>query len=283
MSDLEYYNYEEDWKKRFEVTIPILLLVLVLLVLAWKLGWLCGIPVVGAKLCGGEVINVLIIGNDPDVAQMLDQMKVEEPISYEIFTLEDMKNLRDPSYLDKYDLFILTEKVYEDHPSYLPSLFRNYLAQRLSNNGKLIVIGIAGSRDPEEPASNGWKAGLDKFIPVTCTTGLCDESNSKDVHATSIVDLKINDINHPMLKEFGMTASISEGASIQYSLVNVDNEGKVLVTLEVQAGAETLAYPAIVEGTHGLTGKTIYFAYHPARTPRIFKNAVDYLMGRLNG
>ena len=48
----EYMPYlppEEGWKKRFEITIPILLLILVFLVIAWKVGWLASIPVIRSE------------------------------------------------------------------------------------------------------------------------------------------------------------------------------------------------------------------------------------------
>jgi len=278
--DYPYYDYEEGWKKKFEATIPILLLILVVLVLAWKMQWLCGLPVVGA-VCSSPVSNILIVGNDPDIAMTLDEIKVGLPLNYEVFTLDDINNLRDASYLNNYDLIILTEKIDPNNPAEMPSLFREYLSDYLANNGKLILYGIAGSRVPGEPFANGWKqANIDKYIPVTCTTGsgLCDASESKDTRALQLVTLKINDIHSPILQEFGMSANFTQGASIDYAIVNVD-EGRKLATIEVKTTGNTpLAYNAIVESSHGLTGKTIYFAYNPSRTPTIFKNAIKYLL-----
>ena len=60
-----YIPYEEEgWKKRFELTIPILLLILVLFVLAWRLGWLANVPIIGDLLGGKNVANILVVGQD---------------------------------------------------------------------------------------------------------------------------------------------------------------------------------------------------------------------------
>ncbi len=279
MQDYSYYEYEEGWKKKFEATIPILLLVLVLLILAWKMQWLCGLPVVGG-VCGSPVVNILLVGDDPDIARALDEIKIGMPLNYEIFDTKDIENLRDASYLNNYDIIILTEKIDPNDPTMMPSLFREYLSQRLANNGKLILYGVAGSRVPGEPSANGWKqASMDKYVPVTCTTGLCG-ADSKDVRASSLVSLKVTDINHPMVKEFGMTAQFTPGASLEFAVVNVD-EGKAIANIEVSTEAQTLAYPGVVVSSHGLTGRTVYFAYHPSRTPTIFKNAIKYLMNSM--
>lgn len=272
----EYYDYEEPWKRKFEMTIPILLLVLVLVIIAWKTGIMCSIPVLGDAICGGTVNNILIVGNDADIIKSLDEMKTSLSINSVPFTEEDISNLGDASYLDKYDLIILTEEVMAKD-SDLPSIFRMYLADKLSKNGKLILYGIAGSTDPAESSINGWvQHGMDKYIPVSCTTGICTDA-SKDTASVDVSLLKIKDINHEMLKEFGTSATIPTGTNIEYTIVNLATTTKELITLEVER-AGTQAYPAVVEMNHGMGGKTIYFSYHPSRTPTIFKNAVKYIL-----
>ena len=95
MQDLSYLPYgESGWKKRFEVTIPILLLILVFFVLAWKLGWLCSVPVIGNYACGGDVINVLVLGDDPDITKSLDELKVGIALNYKVYSPEEIEELR---------------------------------------------------------------------------------------------------------------------------------------------------------------------------------------------
>ncbi|MEM0372555.1 MAG: hypothetical protein QXO69_01805 [archaeon] len=274
-----YAPYEEEgWKKRFEMTIPILLLILVLIVLAWKLGWLCSIPVIGDVACGGTVSNILVVGDDANIRASLDELKVGMPINYEVMTEADIKGLRDPNYLRKYDLVILTESA-GGARSDLPALFRSYLSSYLANNGKMIMFGLAGATDPAEPSANGWiQRGIGPYIPVTCKTMICSEASIRTATA-DISALKPLDITNPMVQEFGMTIPVT-GNTIEFADVNVD-EGKPVLNLEVDYGPDNVrSYPALVDSTHGVSGKTIYFAYHPSRTPTIFKNAVKYALGK---
>jgi len=46
---MDYGGYPEksNWKKKYELSIPILLLILVIGVLAWQMGWLNFIPGIG--------------------------------------------------------------------------------------------------------------------------------------------------------------------------------------------------------------------------------------------
>lgn len=274
-----YAPYEEGgWKKRFEMTIPILLLILVLIVLAWKLQWLCGIPVIGEIACGGAVSNILVVGDDANIRASLDEIKVGMPINYEVFAASDINGLRDADYLKKYDLIILTESA-GDTRSDLPSLFRSYLSSYLANNGKMIMFGLAGSTDPAEPSANGWsQSGIGPYIPVLCKTVICNEESITTATA-DISALKPMDINNDMVKEFGMTIPIT-GETLEFADVNVDS-GKPILNLEVNYGPNNVrSYAALVDASHGVSGKTIYFAYHPSRTPTIFKNAVKYILGK---
>ena len=209
-------------------------------------------------------------------------VKKELPINYETVTLDDIKDVRDPKYLSNYDLIILTESL-EENPTYLPALFRGYLSDYMKNGGKLILYGVAGSRDPAEPSSDGWKQhNMDAYVPVSCTSnqGLCDAQESKDSVDVTSVNLKSKDIEHPILREFGTTIDVQDVTNsqfIDFTIVKADNKGKVLALLEIDADGKIRSYPAIVEQT-GFTGpKTIYFAYHPSNTPTLFKNTLQYM------
>ena len=276
MDEIPYYGYEEGWKKRFELTIPILLLVLVLLVLAWKMQLLCGIPGIGDIACAGTISNVLIIGDDRNVELMLADVGLK--LNHEVMNMDEISSLRDASVLDKYDLIILTEETSTTKGA-LPSLFRNYLAQSLPNK-KFILFGKAGHFDTAESTFNGWIAnGMDAFIPVSCKRVDCE----LDFHSVSQMSFRIQDINHDVFDGFNPTQAIPiEGtASFEYLPVNVAG-GNNLAVIEAEYNPVTesvISDFAVVEGSNGITGKTIYFAYHPSRTPTIFKNTINYLLG----
>ncbi len=107
-----YYPEEESWKKRFEVTIPLLLLILILFVLAWKFGWLGSVPIIG-ELLGGKTVNVAVIGNDVDLMEIIDSdVRKVANVNYMTFTAEDLFNARgmgEDNPFAKYSLMIITE------------------------------------------------------------------------------------------------------------------------------------------------------------------------------
>jgi hypothetical protein len=280
----DYLPYEEEsgWKKRFELTIPILLLILVLFVLAWRLDWLAGVPIIGNILGGSKVANILIVGQDNNIIRVLDQVRPDLTVNYEVLASDEIDDIRDAAYLRDYDIIIITEYAggnFPDDRANLPSIFRSYLSEYLESSGKLILIGLAGSRDPAEPTSNGWvQWEMDRFIPAECRTGLCDSINSVDVEPTDLTSLKIRKLEHSVLKEFGPTAAFSSGDTIEFALVNCVG-GEKLMDIEVSGGSTPLAHCALAEESFGLGGKTIYFSYDPSRTPTVFKNVLAYLRG----
>lgn len=273
MDEIPYYGYEEGWKKRFELTIPILLLVLVLLVLALKMGWLCAIPGISDIACGGTVSNVLIIGDDRNVELMLSDVGLS--LNHEIMNADEISALRDATFLEKYDLIILTEET-SNTKGALPNAFRGYLAQSLPNK-KFILFGIAGHFDTGEPTLNGWTAsGMGNYVPVNCKTVDC----ATDSHSVSQMSFRIQDIEHTVFDGYNPTQAIpiTGTASFEYLPVNLAG-GNSLGVIESEVGTATLSEFGVVEGSNGITGKTIYFAYHPSRTPTIFKNTINYLLG----
>jgi len=257
------YGDESGWKRRFEITIPILLLILVFFVLSWKLGWLAGIPLIGQWFGGVAVMNILVVGEDSEITMSLDEIRTAVSLNYQTIDLTELNNIRDPNYLTSYDIIILTESIGSD-ATYLPSIFRSYLSQYLAGNGKLLLFNVAGSRDPDELSADGWvQHGMGTYIPVKCRTAFCDSrlapDGSKDEHAYDQVTLKISDINHPILEEFVTTVDFSPGATVEFTITNADVTP--IAMIEVEVGAQTLSYPAIVVDSFGLVGIVVYFAY----------------------
>lgn len=161
----DYAPEETGWKKRFEITIPILLLILVLIVVAWKLGWLASIPIIG-DMFKSPSTNILIIGNDQTLVNTLEtQVKGDVPIN--IFTLSraDLKGIQDAAYYSKYNLIILTEGESGDTKT-LSSLTLDQIKSFVDSGKPAIVIGLAGSQVEGSAGESGWsKLG---FIPATC-------------------------------------------------------------------------------------------------------------------
>jgi hypothetical protein len=261
------------WKRRFEITIPILLLILVFIVIAWKVGWLAQVPILG-DMFKSKVVNVLVVGQDANVERILDEMKSEISINRDTVTSADIKNIISADYLSKYQLIILTESVGPTKGD-LSGQFSGYIAKYVNNGGKLILFGIAGSRDPVETGVDNWEASFGSIVPVRCVSPNkpCTESGSLITYPASSLTLKLKDINHAIFRGFGTSANFT-GGDIEMALVNPANTE--IAVLDV---ANVGSYAAVIENNAGISGKVLYFAYQPSLTPMVFKNSVKYLVG----
>lgn len=277
---MQDYQYAESGRKRYELTIPILLLILVFLVVAWKVNWLPD----WFGIFGTGGYNVLVVGQDPNIEASLLEMRQDMTINYKMLDLQEIADIGTANYLDEYNLIILTESLGATVTD-MPAVFRGYIASALSKNKNLILFGIAASRDPADPGINGWGGSLDSYIPVECkqASNICDPTTSVEEHALSTIRLKIGTpgFGHAILEGYTLTVPISAGASLRFANVNPDEGSNPLVSLEVEVGGSTVTYPAIIEHSYGLagSGRVVYFAYHPSKTPTVFKNTLRYLGG----
>lgn len=265
-----YYPEKSRWKKKYELTIPILLFILVAVVLAWQLGYL---PL-GEWFGGGGPTDVLIVGEDKAMSNSLRNI---EGVNVNPMNLSEIKGVSDPAYLDQYDLIVLTEEL-GNNSAEMPSTFRDYVSQRLGDGADLMIYGVAASKVPNSQ-SDGWKQhGMDEYVPVKCP-GPQTCSGEKESHSSNIVRLAIENIEHPILKEFPATNyEFDKGMQISYPpKLNLRSGSENLATLEIQEGKK--AGPGVVEKSYGMGGKAIYFSYHPTKTPDILKNSINYLKG----
>jgi len=281
MEDYEIpYEYESE--RKFDLTIPILLLILVGLVVAWKVGWLANIPIIN-QLLGGQTLSILVVGNDLDITADLEEMSTELNINYKVIEEAELKDIRTVDYLNQYGMVILTENIY-DSPAELDGSFRILLSKYLDGGKKLILYGVAGSRDPQEEVS-GWVAnGMNKFVPVECKSvdRLCEPEDSGTVtqflKESSSLKIYPDGYNHPITDGYTTTINFltSEG-TVDVTIINVVTGAQKLVGIEDEVTGG--AYPAVVEMGSGVGGKTVYFAYNPSNTPTLFKNTIKYMLG----
>lgn len=231
-----------------------------------------------------EVTDVAIIGEDRAIEDSLENL---EDVNPEILNLDQVKLVKDASDLDKYELFILTEKL-GNNKTTMPSEFREHLSTRLDNGANLIIYGVAGSRVPDSVV-NGWvQYGMDEYIPVKCEGpgSLC--SGEKIKYTSDEVKLKILDPKQPIQKEFKIIYEFNQGTTINYpgkSSQNGSNkqfksiprkESDILALITVDENEVVI--PAIVEKSYGVDSRAVYFAYNPVKTPQILENTVKYLM-----
>ncbi|RLG21380.1 hypothetical protein DRN74_02345 [Candidatus Micrarchaeota archaeon] len=271
-----YYPEEESWKKRFEVTIPLLLLILILFVLAWKFGWLGSVPIIG-ELLGGKTVNVAVIGNDVDLMEIIDSdVRKVANVNYMTFTAEDLFNARgmgEDNPFAKYSLMIITE----GNNGATKTLNRwNYdQINEFASSKPVIIIKQAATKVENDPYANGWK--ILTFVPVSCASaaGSCDvsvvnwdEASLQTPYAQS----------HPMLNKLNWPLEFSsQSGSIEY--VDIIPTGTTLVQLERPLASDPTqkaTVPVVVEGSGTLT-KYIYFAFHPRHYKTLLVEAIRYL------
>ncbi|MFW5902477.1 MAG: hypothetical protein ACOCTT_01170 [archaeon] len=270
---MDYGGYPEksNWKKKYELAVPILLLVLVIGVLSWQMGWLNFIPGIGDS----KVTNVLIVGEDDVLRHELEGIS---GLNLDVITMEEAEKIEHPGFLDGYDIFFLTEHMGEQ-PGDLPGNFRQHLATNLDEGANLILYGLAGTRVPEDPQVDGWtQHGMNKYIPVDCPgSGAC--SVEKKGYPGEMVSLRTISMGHYIIKDYGTEYDISDDI-LNFSFVNMNTRpgsSRISQIKVFEEGVYDKTPPGIVERTWGVDGRAIYFAYHPTHSSTILKNTIRYL------
>jgi len=259
------YGEEGEWKKRFEMTIPILLLILVLVIVAWKMDWLSSIPVLSGFFKGPN-IDIAVIGNDQNLIKVIEtDIRKDLPVNIKVFSKSDLYGIRDAATFAKYDMIIMTEGQDGDTVE-LERYTLDYLKSFVDSGKPAIVIGLAGNKITGSPQASGWN--ILGFVPASCKASKCEET------AVSFdrVTMYVRDINHPILKEFVEPLNFSSG-QITYTLINPAG-GTSILDIEIVTGADTYTGTALVEK---MGGKVVYFAFHPALYPPLLHNTIQYL------
>lgn len=268
---MDYGAYPErsNWKKKYELAIPIILLILVIGVLAWQMGWLDFVPGIGER----RVMDVLIVGEDDPLRHQLEEEV--GGLNLNVIDMERAREIEDPAFLEHFDLIILTEELGEQ-PGDIPSTFRSHISERLGKGTDLILYGLAGTTDPAEPQTDGWtQHDMNKYIPVDCSgSGVC--TVEKEGYPGDMLSMAIMQKDHPIIREFGPSYDFPEYlTNITYAPMNTRSGSEVITQIKVEDPVGKTD-PGIVE-TSWVGGRAIYFAYHPVETPTILKNTIDYL------
>lgn len=256
---------ESDWKKRFEMTIPILLLILIFVIVAAKMEWLVGVPVLG-DLFKDPNIDIAIIGNDQNLVKVIEtDIRKNLPVNIHTYTKADLYGIRDASEFSQYDMIIMTEGQDGDTVE-LERLTLEHLKAFVDSGKPAIILGLAGNKVTDSLESSGWN--IMGFVPAACKSAQCQET---DV-SFDRVNMYVLDINHPILKEFVEPLNFQSG-QITYNLINPFG-GKSILDIEIITGADVYTGAALVEKTGG---KIMYFAFHPSLYPPLLHNTIKYL------
>jgi len=275
--EMPYIPYGEGpgWQKRFEMTIPILVLILVIVIVAWKLGWLAGIPIIN-QFFKGSSIDIAIIGNDQNLVRVIEtDIRRDLPVNAFPLSKSALENISDCSRFDRYNMIILTEG--QDGDTIPLQKFTLECLRDFVNSGKpAIVIGKAGSdvidSTGQSTGENGWT--VLGFVPAICQTAGCETTSP----SYERVSMFVKDINHPILQAFGDTLNFEGRAErITYYLVN-PKDGDSILDMEIETASESYRGTAMVDRTVGYgTGKVVYFAFHPSLYSPLLYNSIKYL------
>ncbi len=269
--DYGTYPEESNWKKKYELTIPIILLILVGGVLAWQMGWLDFIPGIGEE----RVVDVLIVGED---RPLRDEIEGVGGVNVRMMGMEEVKEIEEPGFIEDYEIIFLTEELGEE-PGDLPSGFRSHVSERLDDGTNLMLYGVAGSRDPDEPQSDGWtQHGMGEYIPVECPgTGVCDTEEVRTEYPGTFLTLSSRDPEHPVSEEFGPSYNIPDHIEdLTISEMHIRDGSNRIYDIKIQNGGLDKQIPGIVENSW-TGGEAVYFAYHPAETPSVLRNTIEYI------
>lgn len=277
-----YYSPGGRTKKYAEGIIPIIILILIAMVLIGKTtNFFCGLPLLGNIFCGAGIINIAVIGdlqaigvNEPTVLNATrlktDVLDSYLGTSYNMYYVKydpDLLVYARDALLRNYDIVILAGDRNFSRP------VKDAIGWYVNNGGKLVVIGDAGVRDPDDPLYVGWGGGMFDIFPVrlTYTTNIDSPINLADP------ELNFVDINHPIVIGYQPRLNLSEVACTNIKAIEVTPTGGGIIAIL----SDSKDVPGIVESGTLFGGKVVYFAYDPGCTPNLWISTVGWLTGKI--
>ena len=293
MVDMPYYYEESGLKKYGEGLIPIVILVLIGVVLIGKTTTaFCGMPGLDQVLCtrGGNVI-IGVIGNFAGTG--------DDPTQINAANLESVLNNEGARYgiywrpINEEILEFPREKLLSDFDAVmvvgdttLSYAVRDAIGNYIAGGGNVILVGDAGTQDPNDPLICGWSsAAFGDHAPVRMSPvgGMADGCVKQKIIT-----------GKPVLSFWGEHPVLHDVAE-QYSLDLTKTDCKTIKAIDVvprtDLGAETIAMltgtgdgkeiavPGIVEKATTFGGKVIYFDYDPGCTRSIAIATLRYVSG----
>lgn len=284
MQDLPYYLPGGGGKRKYlEGLIPIVILILIALVLLGKTTtMLCGIPFLGGLFCGAPTIRIAVIGNflgeGVNEATYLTAPKLKEVLdgylgsTYNIYYAQfdpELLTYAKDALLRNYDITILVGERAFTRP------VKDAVGWYVDNGGKLIVIGDAAVRDPDDLLFVGWGGGMFNTFPVR----LAYDADIDEPIVISNPTLNLFDIDHTIVKGYQPKLNLSEVACTEVSVLDVQPTGGGVIAI-LSSGTKDV--PGIVEsGGTLLGGRVIYFGFDPGCTPNLWISTVGYLTGKI--
>ena len=293
-SDYEYR--EEGWKKYLEGLIPLIILILIGVIIASRMGWI-DIPF----LRRDERVRVAVLG-DLRGEQANDPARINAPYlasyiegdhRYEKTEWTDLEVLEvaGQDVLDDFDLVILAGE-----RQFSPRV-KEEIGGYISNGGKVILIGDAAIHDENRPEVIGWEVGdLAGTFPVRISPNVKrgDIDDPERIISTQDRNLTFSfiDTNHDIYERVGIGYGMDldeiedvapECAEGITSLpVTTGTGGGDIISVISGISERTNQTKTIIgiaerEGALG-RGHVMYFPYDPGCMPTIFDEAVRHMV-----
>lgn len=296
MADLPYYFQEESGAKKYlEGLVPLIILVLIAVVLVGKTtNIFCDVPGLDAAFCGGgNIINIAVIGsleattsdgktlvNAPELRSLLDgELGRACNMQYQVFNPDDLTYVQ-ASLLKNYDLLILAGD--RDYTRPVRTAVETYL----NSGGKVVIIGDAATKDPEDALYNGW-GHIE--VPIELRNrqdGLTDNNVPYLILSDPVV--KVVDLDHPINVGYGLKLDLSQildKPTCSGTLTTIDVNPLTGGTISILTGtdsvnSDTTTVPAVVEEKGILGGSIYYFSFDPGCMPNMWISTVQEITGK---
>ncbi len=255
--------------------IPLLIvLVLVVLILSSQgMINLNTLPVVGTFFPAAGGMNVLVLGESNSSLMDILNSSDAKAMGVQVTPFSNPNSLF-PNYLDGFDVIVLHQT---GANKTIDRKSREEIDRRVKNGGKLIVIQNAGTKVSDDNSVLGWGLGYGDVIPVECVNVLNPGEASCDTPISISGVFEPAKPNHKILEgivKFPLTGTR------HFNLYGVMPKGETLAYIsETSTGTP---YPAVVVGSSGFGGATVYFNFDPStdqRMPQLFLNSIAYLTG----
>lgn len=283
-----YYG-EGGLKKYFEMSVPIVIIILIVLIVAVKLFNQCWIPVLGDILCDTGGMHVIIIC---DYVETPDVKRFENEITHRTRIKADISP---PTWVS--EAYLTGSKqpdlviIYGDKTR-LTDQNREELAAYISGGGGVMIVGEAGITDPDDPHIFSWKvddmAPMIKFEPDCeyldqCRAGVSIGAGIPPSGSGLRLVPGGADWHHPVIERSGgFPYDMAALGKIPGKVTTVEPHLPPTAWFEWQTDGKIHSTPAIIIYAPGVTGgRLTYLAYDPTKVEQrtLMENLMDYTAG----
>jgi hypothetical protein len=291
---MAYYGAQ----KKYEMAIPIILVLLVAVVVAAKVGLFCPDVFVDLGLCGSKNAQILVISEDgqaEDIANWINNKLVRESSATFQTTTCDIEGGYLPS--NHFKLVILA-----GDQTALPSHARDEITSYVENGGSLIILKGAGLRHYDSSCmqtsrlSFGW--GIDdmsriiQFKPNCPNIGECNQVSHVTINKDQMNDLHLitADWDHPIIVNSGLDVGPSTPFPVEEfpdfdGIIQVTdtNSHRIANWRWITPEGGTKIVPAVIAyevGMAGTGGRVVYMAHNPFQfgieQETLFRNTIEW-------